>query len=334
VSPTAPLLLAHGASAVLAHGGDVPPFTAVRLVSGTDLLQWPTLLLLAVAALYLYGVQRLARRGHHWPLGRTLVFLLGGLGSIAIATVSGLAAYDDVLFSAHMVQHMVLLMVAPIFLALGAPVTLALRTLPRRPRAWLLALLHSRFARVLTFPLVGFALFAFSSYALYFTGWYEATLRHDWLHELLHVHFLVIGCVFFWPLVGLDPVPGRVAYPFRALLMFASLPFHAILGLTVMQSSTLIAGDYYRSLHLGWVDPVHDQLVGGGLLWASGDAVGLLMFAALVVQWMRASEREAEREDRRLDRLEAQQAAAAARGGAGPPPRTISASDLRRSGPR
>jgi putative copper resistance protein D len=314
-----PFLLAQEPARVLAHGAEAPAFTPVRLITGTDLLQWPTLALLAAAALYLYGVWRLTGRGHRWPPLRTVAFLVGGLGSAALATVSGLAAYDDILFSAHMVQHMVLLMVTPIFLALGAPVTLALRTLPHRPRAWLLALLHSRLARVLTFPLVGFALFAFSSYALYFTGWYEATLRHDWLHALLHVHFVLIGCLFFWPLVGLDPVPGRVAYPFRAMLMFASLPFHAILGLTVMQSSTLIAGDYYRGLHLAWVDPVHDQLVGGGLLWASGDAVGLLMFAALVVQWMRASEREAEREDRRLDRLEAQEAAAKV--AAAPPPR-------------
>ncbi len=285
-----------------------PAFTPVRLVTATSLVQWPALILLAAAATYLYGVGRLRRRGARWPALRTVSFLAGGLGAVAVATLSGLAAYDHTLFSAHMVQHMILIMVAPIFLALGAPVTLALRTLSPRPRRVLLAMLHSRVAAVLTFPLVGFALFTLSSYALYFTGWYEASLRNDLLHQLIHVHFLTVGCLFFWPLIGLDPVPGRVAYPFRALLMFASLPFHAILGLTIMQSRQLIAGHYY-AVAAPQIDHLADQAVGGGLLWASGDLVAVLMLGVLVAQWMRASEREARREDRRLDRLEAQQAA-------------------------
>jgi len=201
--------------------------------------------------------------------------------------------------------------VAPIFLALGAPVTLALRTLPRRPRQWLLSLLHSRFAKVVTFPLIPFGLFIASPYALYFSGWYEATLDNRALHELLHVHFLVVGCLFFWPLIGLDPLPGRAPYPLRALMMFLSMPFHAVLGLTIMQSTVLLAADHYRALDLDWVDPMVDQQIGGGLLWGSGDLVALLMLGALVVQWMRASEREAAREDRRLDRLEAEERAAA-----------------------
>ncbi|MDP9240117.1 MAG: cytochrome c oxidase assembly protein [Actinomycetota bacterium] len=291
----------------LAHGTD-PAFTPARLITSSSLLHTSALLLVAAAAAYVYGVLRLRRRGVRWPPGRTLAFVGGGLGTIAIATLSGLAAYDTTLFSAHMVQHMILIMIAPIFLALGAPITLALRTLPGPPRRALLAVLHSRVAAVATFPLVGFALFALSSYALYFTGWYEATLRNNLLHELVHLHFLVVGCLFFWPLLGLDPVPGRIAYPFRALLMFASMPFHAILGLTIMQSRQVLAGDYYAAVAPG-VDHLADQAVGGGLLWASGDLVALLMLGVLLVQWMRASEREAQREDRRLDRLEAQQAA-------------------------
>jgi putative copper resistance protein D len=228
---------------------------------------------------------------------------------VTIATLSGLGAYDDTLFSAHMVQHMLLSMIAPIFLALGAPVTLALRTLRPRPRRWLLALLHSRFAKVMTFPIVTFAIFIASPYALYFSGWYEATLTNRLLHELLHAHFLLVGCLFFWPLIGQDPLPGRAPYPLRALTMFLSMPFHAVLGLTIMQSESLLAGDHYRALNLSWVDPVLDQQVGGGLLWGSGDLVSLLMLGALIVQWIKASEREAAREDRRLDRLEAEEQA-------------------------
>jgi putative membrane protein len=260
-----------------------------------------------VSGAYLYGVHRMRIRGDRWPVARTLLFLGGGVGVTAFATLSGLAAYDGTMFSAHMVQHMLLSMVAPIFLALGAPVTLALRTLPRRPRRWLLAVLHSSPVKVLTFPLIPFALFIASPYALYFSGWYEATLTSRMLHEFLHVHFLAVGCLFFWPLIGLDPLPGRVPYPLRALMMFLSMPMHAVLGLTIMQSEQLLAGDYYRRVATPWLDLAADQEVGGGLLWASGDIVSLLMLVALVVQWIRASEREAAREDRRLDRLEAQQ---------------------------
>nr|MBA3524224.1 cytochrome c oxidase assembly protein [Geodermatophilaceae bacterium] len=216
----------------------------------------------------------------------------------------GLAAYDTVLFSAHMVQHMLLAMVAPIFLALGAPVTLALRALPRGGRSVLVAVLHSRAAKIATFPAVGWLLFVASPFALYFTGWYPATLDNPWLHEAMHVHFLLGGSLFFWPLIGLDPVPGRVPHPMRMLILVGTLPLHALLGLTIMNDATLIAGAHYLALDLTWSSPVSEQRVGGGLLWASGDIVGLLMLGVAAYQWMKASEREAAREDRRLDRLE------------------------------
>ena len=124
-----------------------------------------------------------------------------------------------------MIQHMVLAMLAPIFLALGAPVTLALRTLPPKPRHWLVAALHSKIAKVLSFPLVSFGLYVATPFALYFSGIYRLTLEHEWVHDLTHVHFILIGCLFFWPLIGLDPLPGRWPYPARALLMILS---HAV----------------------------------------------------------------------------------------------------------
>ena len=228
-----------------------------------------------------------------------------------VATSSGLAAYDTVLLSVHMVQHMILSMLVPLFLALGAPVTLALRTLPARPRGWLLAVLRSRVAKVLTFAPLTFLLFVISPWALYFSGWYEASLRSDFVHEMMHIHLVLVGSLFFWPLVGTDPVPGRVAYPFRLLTVFLTLPFHAFLGVTIMDQKELIAGDWYRALPgesgLGWLpDPAADQHVAGGILWGSGDLVGLVFLGVLFVQWVRSSMREAAREDRRLDRLEQQ----------------------------
>src|SRR4051794_27124758 len=143
------------------------------------------------------------------------MFVGVGMGSFYVATSSGLAAYDTTLLSVHMVQHMVLSMLVPLALALGAPVTLALRTLPRVPRRWLLTVLHSRVAKVLSFPPLTLALYVVTPWALYFSGWYQASLDHVWLHELMHLHLVVVGTLFFWPIVGIDPVPGRVGYPLR-----------------------------------------------------------------------------------------------------------------------
>jgi putative copper resistance protein D len=298
----------------LAHAGEetvLPPFTPAEIFTRIHLTSLVALFLLVAALLYGYGVYRLRKRGDHWPPGRTVAFVAGGLGSIAAVTVSGLEAYDDTLLSVHMVQHMVLAMIGPIFLALGAPVALALRTMRRQPRRTLLAFLHSRYLRVLTFPLVAFGIFIANPFALYFTGLYRLTLEHAWLHELTHVHFIVTGCLFFWPLLGLDPLPNRWPYPGRALLMVLSVPFHTVLGLTIMQDRTLLAGDYYPGLHLTWADPKSDQVLAGGILWAGGEVVSVVMLGILVVQWIRQSEREARRIDRALDRAEAEQARAA-----------------------
>jgi putative copper resistance protein D len=288
-------------------------FTLGRVFTEWELLSWATLLILVTAGLYLWGVLRLRRRGDRWPVGRTLSFVVVGMGSAALATVSGLAVYDDTLLSVHMVQHMILAMIVPLAMALGAPITLALRTLPRRPRRWLLAVLHSRVAKVLSFPPLTFLLFVITPWALYFSGWYAATLHSDYLHEMTHVHMVLVGCLFFWPLMGIDPLPGRISYPARMLLVVLTLPFHAFMGVTIMAQERLIGGSWYPDLHHGpmgaWLpDPHTNQQLAGGILWSSGDAVGLLFFAVLFVQWVRSSMREAEREDRRLDLLEAREA--------------------------
>jgi putative copper resistance protein D len=308
-------VLPLGSSAVLAAGGDtdLPPFTPGLIFTQLRLGSVVAVFLLVAAAVYLYGGHRLRQRGDRWPLGRTLAFVAGGLGSIAAVTVTGVEAYDDTLLSIHMVQHMVLGMVAPIFLALGAPVTLALRTMRGKPRRVLLDALHSRAVKVLTFPLVAFGIFIANPFILYFTNVYRLTLQHAWLHEVIHVHFIVTGCLFFWPLLGLDPLPNRWPYPARALLMVLSVPFHTVLGLTIMQSKTLLAGDYYPSLHLSWSNPWSDQVVAGGILWAGGEIVSVTMLGILIMQWIKQSEREARRVDRALDRAEAAERAKAAR---------------------
>ena len=297
-------------TASLSASGDLPRFTLGRVFTEWSIDPIPFVVTVWVVGLYLLGVWTLHRRGDRWPVGRTLAFVVLGMGSFTLATASGLSTYDTTLLSVHMVQHMILSMLVPLSLALGAPVTLALRTLPGAPRRWLLAVLHSRVAKVLAFAPLAFLLYVISPWALYFTSWYDASLHHEFVHEMMHVHLVLVGTLFFWPIMGIDPVPGRVGYPFRVLLVVLTLPFHAFLGVTIMSEDTLIGHDWYPSLHQGpmgaWLpDPMSDQHLAGGILWSSGDLVGLIFFAVLFTQWVRSSMREAEREDRRLDLVEA-----------------------------
>ena len=282
-----------------------PPFTPVRLLTEWSSDWWLALGIVVPGVLYVIGLDRLRRRGDFWPVGRSVAFLGGGLGSALIATMSGIGAYDTVLFSVHVVQHLILTMLTPLFLALGAPVTLALRTLPAGGRTALLSVLHSRLARVLTFPPLALALFVVTPFVLYYSSLYEVTLRSAFWHAFLHLHFVISGSLLMWPLVGVDPVPGRLSYPFRMLVMFLMLPFHAILGVSLMSSNRLIAEDWYLAFERTWPpSPLDDQYLAGAIMWGSGDVTAVIVMVALFVQWFAASQREARREDRRLDRLE------------------------------
>jgi len=282
-----------------------PPLTWGRIITAWQLRLPVLVALVLIAAVYLAAAQRLRRRGDSWSPARDVSFVVGGLGLIAWATLGWMGVYDDTLFWVHMAQHMVLSMVVPIFLALGAPVTLALRTLPAGPRRRLTGLLRSLPAKILINPLVGGVLVFGTPFVLYMNGLYQTSLQHDTLHNFLHIHFVLAGCIFFWPIVGIDPVPGRLPHPMRLLLLCVSLPAHAWLGVSIMSQRSIIAGDYYRALGRPWAPSLaQDQTIGGGLLWAAGDLVGLLVFAALLFQWSRADDREAARVDRHLDRTE------------------------------
>ncbi|WP_239347170.1 cytochrome c oxidase assembly protein [Frankia sp. CiP3] len=281
-----------------------PPPTVGRMLLHVSPEPGPLLLIATMAGLYLLGVRRLTDRGDAWSPWRTASWL-AGLVVVGYALVGGIAAYDTALFSAHAVQHLLLGTVAPIPLALGAPVTLALRALPRRSRSLLVRLLHSRVARVMTFPLVGFTVFIVSLYGLYFTSLYESSLRHPPLHLLLHIHFLLVGCLFYWPVIGLDPIPGRLPYWGRLLLLFVTFPLHALWALAMFTTNDVFAEGWYASLGRTWGSSLlGDQQTGAGLMWAAGELVGAVVFVALFIQWSRADGREAAREDRRLDRLD------------------------------
>ncbi|WP_433558504.1 cytochrome c oxidase assembly protein [Pseudonocardia xinjiangensis] len=283
-----------------------PTFGRLALDWRFDLVFGTAAIVLALT--YLLGVHRLRRRGDAWGAGRTAAWLVG-CAALLVATSSGIGRFAPAMFSVHMGQHMILGMLVPILLVLGAPVTLALRALPPSgragppgPREWLLAAVHSPVARWLTHPLVALALFVGSYYVLYFSGLFPAALPEHWAHKLMNLHFLLVGAIFFWPIVGVDPAPRRLPPAARMGLVFASVPFHAFFGLAVMSANTALGGDYYRGLALPWVpDPLVDQHLGGGLAWAAGEVPLLLVVIALLIQWSRQDERSARRDDRRAD---------------------------------
>ncbi|WP_407697144.1 cytochrome c oxidase assembly protein [Streptoalloteichus hindustanus] len=263
---------------------------------------------LVLGGLYLAGVVRLRRRGDRWPVGRTIAWL-GGCLSLLVATSSGIGRYSPAMFSVHMGGHMILSMLVPILLVLGAPVTLALRALkpagregPPGPREWLLAFVHSPVSRVLTHPLVALALFVGSFYGLYFSGLFDVALQEHWAHLAMNAHFLIAGYVFFWPVIGIDPSPRPLPPLARFGIMFAAMSFHAFFGIALMMSRSVIGEIFYRDLNLPWVtDLLADQRLGGGLSWATGEIPVVFVVVALVVQWARADERTARRTDRRAD---------------------------------
>ncbi|WP_214406387.1 cytochrome c oxidase assembly protein [Pseudonocardia lacus] len=283
-----------------------PTFARLALDWRFDLLFGSAAIVLAV--LYLLGARRLRRRGDAWRTGRTLAWL-GGCLALLLATSSGIGRYAPAMFSVHMGEHMILGMLVPILLVLGAPVTLALRALPPAgrdgppgPREWLLAGVHSPLARWMTHPLVTLPLFVGSYYALYFSGLFPAALPEHWAHQLMSLHFLLAGLLFFWPIVGIDPSPRRLPPAARLGIVFISVPFHAFFGVALMGANAAVGEQWYRGLALPWVpDPLVDQKLGGGLAWASGELPLLLVVIALLVQWSRQDERSARRADRRAD---------------------------------
>ena len=251
--------------------------------------QAPGIPLLATAmasTAYAVGVLRLAERGRRWSRARSGAFA-GGVAVMLVALCSGIAHYDDSVFTLHVVQHLLLSMVAPPLLALGAPITLALQASARPAQRRILRVLHSRPVAVMTYPVVTWLLFSASLIALYATGLYPASLRHPWLHDLVHIHFVAVGALFFWPIVGADPSRWRLPHGARLLYVFLALPFHAIVGLALVTASTPLWAAH----------SVTDQQTGGGVMMLFGDLITLVVFAIVFVQWAQADERAAARLD-------------------------------------
>ncbi len=307
---TAPALLAHRFTAWdIFLGYELPqPPTAVRLLT---VWRFDTLIgtaALVLAALYVAGVVRLRRRGDAWPPGRTASWVAGCLALMFI-TGSGVRAYGSAMFSIHMVEHMGLNMFIPVFLVLGAPITLALRALPAAgpdhppgPREWLVWLVHSPVTSFVSHPVTAFVLFVGSLYAVYFTPVFDTLVRYHWGHEFMSVHFLITGYLFFWGIIGVDPGPRRLPFIGRLGVLFAVMPFHAFFGIALMTMTSAVGDRFYPYVDLPWLSSIiSDQHLGGAIAWGSSELPILVVIIALVTQWAQQDRRTAARSDRHAE---------------------------------
>ena len=287
-----------------------PTFSRVLLAYDADGLMLG--LLIFAVAIYIKGVIILSRRGDKWPIGRTIAFALG-ISAIDFATSGGLGVYSRFAFSNHMLSHMVLGMIAPIGIVLGAPITLALRTLPigrneqeRGIRGSFIALLHSKLSKIYTHPVVALAIFNGSLFALYFTPLFGNLMQGHSGHFFMSIHFLLSGILFFQVLIGVDPMPRKVPHIVKVIIIFAAMSIHAFFSISVMSASTLLDNGYFALLERPWAtDLLANQRSGGAIGWAMGEIPILLALLATFIQWTRQDKKEAARIDRAADRAAA-----------------------------
>jgi cytochrome c oxidase assembly factor CtaG len=281
-----------------------PPLTWERVLTGWTATPGTLLVVCGLAAGYTLGVRRLRRRGVAWPAGRSWWFMTG-LGSILLVSVSFVGVYAGTLFWDRAVQNIVLLMVTPMLLALGAPLTLLRDTLPGPAARRASRILHSAAARALTFPPVMTAALIAPLFVLYLTPLYEASLRSTVIAAAVGTGLVTAGFCYFWTRFRLDPTPRRDPYVLAVAISIAEVIFDGVLGL-VLWLGPLIAPHYYLALHRSWgPDQRLDQIIGAGVLWIGGDLAGLPFLGAVVTRMMREDQQQAVEIDAELDTLDA-----------------------------
>ncbi len=321
---TAVPALAHGAVAP-----EAPDAAALLLGWSFDPLVW----LPAIVALLLWrsGVGRVARAHPAKPVARrrSVSWTIGVLVVVA-ALDSGIEHYDTTLFSIHMVQHLLLTVVAPLFLLYAGPITLLLQaSTPAVRRRWILPVLHSRIVRFLAFPVVSWIIFAAVMWASHFSPLFEAALEDEWLHRLEHALYLSSALLFWWPVIGPDPSPWRMTPAVKILYVGLQMPQNTFLGLAIYMATVPLYSHYVTTPRAWGPTPLEDQQIAGGIMWLGGDAAFLTVLILLVVAWMRYEDRRTAGEDRRLEaeraairerevRLAARRAAEAGDGGGAP----------------
>jgi cytochrome c oxidase assembly factor CtaG len=297
----------------LASGYDGPPeLTFTRALTEWTLDPWMLALVLLLGGAYLAGVRRVRGAGEPprgkpaWPTARPIWFLGLGLGLLVIATMSWVGVYQPILFWVRAVQTVLLVLVVPLFLALGRPITLAVTVFPRAG-ARIEAGIRSLPARILTFPAItAFALVGVP-FVMYFTSWYTEVFYSTAVREITYLVLMVPGFVFFWTLLRVDPVPKAYSYGVSMWITGAEVIGDAFFGIAVIAYQGLIGGAYYMALGRPWGPSLQtDQVIGGGVLWILGDLVGLPFLAAQLIQMMREDESDAAKIDAELDARQAE----------------------------
>ena len=257
---------------------------------------------------YLAGVWRLHRRGDKWPVYRTVLWVLGMLLLLWV-TCGPVNAYQDYLFSVHMLGHMLLNMGIPVLLVPGAPITLALRAIRKRDdgtrggREWIMWAIHTPFAKVVTHPVFAAAMFIGSLWLFYYSDLFRWSLYDHLGHEWMTVHFLISGYLFVLSLIGIDPIPYRFPYPMRLVTLVAVIAMHAFFGIAIMMQTGLFVAEWYGSMGRTWgATPLEDQYVGGGIAWSVGEIPSVILGITVAIQWSRSDDRIQRRRDRHADR--------------------------------
>jgi putative copper resistance protein D len=303
---SASLLGAAGAwpVAAAAHGPIPPdPPTLAGLALGWHLEPAVAVPLLAATLGWLAIVRRVRRLhpGRPVALVRSAAWF-GGLAAIAIALLSGVERYDTTLFSVHMVQHLLLMLVAAPLLALAAPITQLLRAAsPGVRRRRLLPILHSTPVSTLGHPVVAWLAFTLVMWVSHFSPLFDLALEDRGVHTIEHAVFLGAALVFWWPVVAADPAPRRLSYPVRSLYLLLQMPLNSFLGMAITFAAAPLYAHYATLGAPYGISPLADQQLAGGIMWLGGDVVFIAGVLAVVAAWMRHAERDAPAADRRAD---------------------------------
>jgi len=264
----------------------LPPFGWHAVLTQWQAAPVVTVSVVVAAALYLWGVVRVGREhpARPWPRWRTGLFL-GGLAIIVISLQSGIGTYDDVLFWDHMVQHLLLIMAVPPLLIFGQPLTLLLHASRNPLHTWVKRVLRSRVATFLTWPVFGFAAYAVAIVVLHLTSAANLIARNDVAHEAEHVVFLVVGYLFFLPIIGSEPIKWRLSYPTKLILLFLIMPVDTFTGLVLGYANRGTPG-----LTLGprpsWAGTATADLhAGGAAMWVGGDGLMFVMMMVVFLMW-------------------------------------------------
>jgi putative copper resistance protein D len=314
-------------------GSDMlPPFSLPEALGRWQSAPIVTAIAVIAAAAYLWGVFRVARRhpARPWPRWRTGMFL-GGVLVIVLATESGVGAYDDVLFWDHMIQHLLLIMVAPALLIAGRPVTLLLHASRNPLHTWVKRAARSRVAAALTWPPFGVAAYAATIAGTHLTSFMNLVLTNDGVHNAEHALYIIVGYLYLLPLIGSEPIRWRISYPVRLIFLFIAMPVDAFTGVALGSYSSdpfpVTAG-----MRRPWgPSPLDDVHTGGAVMWVGGSAIMFVLIMLTFLAWSRAGQRADGRgwlESARRASLEnlttadAPQAAAASASGASRPARS------------